>query len=372
MNKKTYKKNNLSKRINRINTEAKEGIYRLREYVAQEFPRNQLEDACDDLKVGTFAFESLLRSGEPNEYLHEIGKFFLKGNLHLSTISFDIVDGCQLRCIGCPNSTYKPKVNPVNIEDIHRRVANINIKEVDRIRLYRYGEPLFHNNLKEVLEIFKVESEFKIGSIVLSTNAQYHNFDSLMPALDSGLLDELSISADGDGTPESYEYYRPPGKWDRLIEFISKVSSYITMNNINTKLTLGTILPTVTTQSKLIADTRMIDKWKKIMQPYNISSYDFRPMLLMPGSSLSDNQTFDTQSDFYKPGNGLCKSVMSKNLYVDGKGFVQPCCHALHVRRIGDLNTTKYTDILFTSFFDFYDELRDKRSQIPGCSVCPQ
>ena len=30
----------------------------------------------------------------------------------LEDVSVDIVDGCNLRCIGCPNSTLKPSVSP--------------------------------------------------------------------------------------------------------------------------------------------------------------------------------------------------------------------------------------------------------------------
>jgi hypothetical protein len=33
---------------------------------------------------------------------------------------FDIVQGCQLRCLGCPNSTLQPKIKRMSREDFER------------------------------------------------------------------------------------------------------------------------------------------------------------------------------------------------------------------------------------------------------------
>ena len=65
----------------------------------------------------------------------------------LEDVSVDIVDGCNLRCIGCPNSTLKPSVHPVPADVVLNRVGNIDVERIKRLRLYRYGEPLFNKQL---------------------------------------------------------------------------------------------------------------------------------------------------------------------------------------------------------------------------------
>lgn len=62
----------------------------------------------------------------------------------LLTCHFDIVNGCQLTCIGCPNSTLQPKVSRISLEDFGRFLGNIDVKAIQLFRLFNYGEPLLH------------------------------------------------------------------------------------------------------------------------------------------------------------------------------------------------------------------------------------
>ena len=71
--------------------------------------------------------------------------------INLGDVSLDIVDGCNLRCIGCPNSTLKPSVHPIPPDVVINRVRNIDVACIKRLRLYRYGEPLFNKQLPEIL-----------------------------------------------------------------------------------------------------------------------------------------------------------------------------------------------------------------------------
>ena len=58
----------------------------------------------------------------------------------------------------------------------------------------------------------------------------------LYKTLSTGLLDNLAISADGDGTKESFELLRPPGKFEILIDFIRSARGFIDKHNIKTTL----------------------------------------------------------------------------------------------------------------------------------------
>src|SRR5512136_2389955 len=49
---------------------------------------------------------------------------------HLFFLHFDIVHGCQLRCIACPNSTLESKIQMVTVEDFGRCLSNIDVERI--------------------------------------------------------------------------------------------------------------------------------------------------------------------------------------------------------------------------------------------------
>ena len=73
--------------------------------------------------------------------------------IEVKKVQFDIVDGCNLRCIGCPNSVSKPSVNPIPTDVLVRRIQNIDVGSIKQINLYRFGEPLFHPELPVILRL---------------------------------------------------------------------------------------------------------------------------------------------------------------------------------------------------------------------------
>ena len=63
----------------------------------------------------------------------------------------DIVHGCQLRCVGCPNSTLLPKVSEVSEADFVAILRNIDVQRIHLLRLFNFGEPLLHRRLSALL-----------------------------------------------------------------------------------------------------------------------------------------------------------------------------------------------------------------------------
>ena len=70
---------------------------------------------------------------------------------HIYTVHFDIVHGCQLRCVGCPNSTLEPKIYRIPVADFSRCLANIDVERIHTLRLYNYGEPLLHKKIASIV-----------------------------------------------------------------------------------------------------------------------------------------------------------------------------------------------------------------------------
>ena len=54
----------------------------------------------------------------------------------------DVVHGCQLRCVGCPNSLLQPKIVPVEPAFFARMLGNVDVERIHTLRLFNFGEPL--------------------------------------------------------------------------------------------------------------------------------------------------------------------------------------------------------------------------------------
>ena len=74
---------------------------------------------------------------------------------HLYTLHFDIVNGCQLRCVGCPNSTLEPKIQRISIDDFDLCMGNIDVERIHTLRLFNYGEPLLHT--RQIRRVMKLD-----------------------------------------------------------------------------------------------------------------------------------------------------------------------------------------------------------------------
>jgi hypothetical protein len=60
----------------------------------------------------------------------------MKGISYLNKLGIDIVHGCQLRCIGCPNSKLRPKIKYMTVDDFDTILKNIDITFLKRLMLF--------------------------------------------------------------------------------------------------------------------------------------------------------------------------------------------------------------------------------------------
>jgi len=142
---------------------------------------------------------------------------------HLYTLHFDIVHGCQLRCVGCPNSTLEPKIQRISVEDFALCLGNIDVERIHTLRLFNYGEPLLHKQLSSIVAQIP-RQRWKASVVEISTNAQWVDWHDFEEALKQEVITRLCVSCDGDGSPEQYEELRPPSKWEKLIEFLDRAA----------------------------------------------------------------------------------------------------------------------------------------------------
>lgn len=242
-------------------------------------------------------------------------------------LGFDIVHGCQLRCIGCPNSTLKPKIRPVTNDVFETCLNNLDVEIINSFRLFNFGEPLLHPDIPSLLTIID-RQKFIARKIEISTNAQHQNFDHLKEIFRTKLLGRMAISCDGNGTPAEYEEQRPPAKWDKLMEFMTKASEY------RAKYSPETVLETTT----ICEDPAGMEKWHSILDPLNIVP-QFRKRW-----NIVDAKDFDEETD-RNVKNEACIYLGTHRMYVDFDGTVGTCCQHPDVAVLGDLTKQTYTEI---------------------------
>jgi wyosine [tRNA(Phe)-imidazoG37] synthetase (radical SAM superfamily) len=110
----------------------------------------------------------------------------------------------------------------MSVTDFELIMKNIDVGYIKRLRLFNFGEPLLHPSLPDILTRIKTSSSPPVRTVEISTNAQHHDFPMLAEIFKTGVLDLLAVSCDGDATKEEYERLRPPGRYEKLIEFLTK------------------------------------------------------------------------------------------------------------------------------------------------------
>jgi radical SAM protein with 4Fe4S-binding SPASM domain len=283
----------------------------------------------------------------------------------LHTFQIDIVHGCQLRCVGCPNSTIMDKVRRVSIPDFRKCVENVDVDFIQYLRLFNFGEPLLHENLSEILEVLR-DQPWRAEVLEISTNAQFCNWEDFASALRVGILNRLVVSCDGDGTPQQYEALRPPSKWEKLIEFLQRAKKLRDQYAPELKLVTRTIVENV----------ESMERWRNVLLPLGWEP-EFRDWKVLPESK--DNMTGRDVlvprdvCTFLAPSSRFSEKYHGEvnQLYVDASGTVVPCCAHPKAADLGNLMHQRATELLASPARQaFIRRLEVDRSVVPICNKC--
>ena len=246
--------------------------------------------------------------------------------LRLQRLGIDIVGGCQLRCVGCPNSTLPHPIRFMSPDTFSRILGNVNVGHVEYLKLYNFGEIMLHNDLLEmVVQIPK--QRFSVRHVEISTNGQCINKD-LEGVIGSNIITRFGVSVDGDCTPEEYERLRPPGKWDKLCEFLRFVQMY-GIKKTRTEFFLKVIC----------TDKASEPKWTSFAARFG-AKVEFRKWRKAADSIMFQGFNVNART-------GPCKHVESTRIrcYVDWNGDVVPCCCHPRASVFGNLKEQKFSEI---------------------------
>lgn len=250
-----------------------------------------------------------------------------------------------MRCVGCPISTLKPKIQYADPDVFSACLKNIDAK-VELLRLFNFGEPMLHPQLPEMVK--RVTN--KVRCLEISTSGQFYDEGKIVETLKLGRLNRLCVSADGNGFPDEYERLRPPAKWDNLIYFMEKVKTLCDKYSPKVELVMRTI------------NTGDPKVWKNICHRRGWHA-QLRKWKRLPGS---ENHTGKT----YIPA-GLCKFFRGNKLYVDFDGTVVPCCRHPRAFVMGNLLEQKYTNLISSKTYKAAKaNLKHNRRTMPICSEC--
>lgn len=284
----------------------------------------------------------------------------------LFSVHFDIVHGCQLRCVGCPNSTLEPRIWSIPVEDFGRCLGNIDVERIHTFRLFNYGEPLLHRQLSAIVgEIPK--QRWKVSVVEVSTNGQWVDWDEFEAMVKLEVVNKLVVSCDGDGTPESYERLRPPSEWEKLVEFLERA-----------RYLRDRWAPAMQLWTRTVIQKRAdAQRWEDFLRPRGWMP-EFRRWMLLPGSK--ENLTgrgvtvprgscvfFADACEFTShPWFGEINQ-----LYLDADGTVVPCCMHPQAGVFGNLKTQKYSEILNGAARRVMKQvMQDNRAAMPVCGRC--
>ncbi|MGJ4925561.1 radical SAM protein [Bradyrhizobium sp. HKCCYLS2038] len=271
----------------------------------------------------------------------------------LTTVHFDVVGGCQLRCVGCPNSGLNPRPEFISPDLFRRCLANIDVQKITLLRLFNYGEPLLHPQLEEIGRSLR-DCPTDINWIEISTNAQCNAEDRLEALVAMGVVNLLTISCDGDGTPAQYEALRPPAKWSKLMSFLSVARD------------LAARYPRLHLRARCVIEAPEDKRrWRDVLKPYGVHP-EFRGWLQLPDSIR------DKARDKVPMGEGGCAIAADPhNLYVDHRGNIVPCCFHPGAAFLGNLGESRYSTLFASEArAAFLDALVSRRADMPVCSRC--
>lgn len=285
---------------------------------------------------------------------------------HLFAVHFDIVHGCQLRCVGCPNSTLKPKIQFISIKDFSQCLRNIDVERIHTFRLFNFGEPLLHQELSGIVaEIPK--QPWKASIIEISTNGQGVNWEEFEKMVKLEIVNRLVVSCDGDGTPESYEHLRQPSKWEIFVEFLER-----------TRYLRDRWAPAMQLKTRTVIQTTSdAQRWENFLRPRGWTP-EFRRWMFLPESQ--ENLT----GRVIEVPPGPCLFFADaweftshpwfgeiNLLYVDVDGTVVPCCMHPRAGVLGNLKIQKYSEVLKGEARQRMKQMmEDNRYKMPVCGSC--
>lgn len=127
---------------------------------------------------------------------------------------------CNLQCSFCNRHEVIGALQHMPVPRFVQLMEKIKDHPITVAKLMGMGEPFLHPKFDEICATFK--QYFPKAFLISATNCQYTQHMAPWFADSLRNIDMLYLSI--DGYEDSYELYRPPSKWEKLIKFLDELS----------------------------------------------------------------------------------------------------------------------------------------------------
>lgn len=272
---------------------------------------------------------------------------------------------CNLQCSFCNREEVIGALKHMKLSDFEIVLDQIKHHPVHTAKLMGMGEPFLHPKFDQICRRFK--ETFPDAFVISATNCQYTIKDSFAESLK--YIDMLYLSI--DGYKDSYEKYRAPSKWDKLIAFLEKLKS---LPRYNCRIVCNYVV-----NPGNIDDIQRV--YDEIVLPYNLVelrlniAQDWSEDKTMPGgysqeqlAYLRDNWQHCIQgkkvwdySDCFWVKNGLYTTV---------DGNVLACCMNTAARPFGNLFVQPIDEIQQSPEFQNVKSGCGSNTPTAHCATC--
>jgi len=183
---------------------------------------------------------------------------------------------CNLSCTFCNRDEVVKKLKHMSLTDWNLVLEKLKDQPIKEAKLMGLGEPFLHPKFSTVCKMFK--DYFPNAFLIVATNCQYKMNDNFKESLK--YIDLLYLSI--DGYKESYEKFRPPSKWSKLITFLDEIKK---INRYGCRITCN-----------YVVNTENIDDISKVKK-HICDAYDLEELRLNIAQDWSEDKSL-SNSDF--------------------------------------------------------------------------
>ena len=183
---------------------------------------------------------------------------------------------CNLSCTFCNRDEVVKKLKHMSLTDWKLVLEKLKDQPIKEAKLMGLGEPFLHPKFSTICKMFK--DYFPNAFLIVATNCQYKMNDNFKESLK--YIDLLYLSI--DGYKESYEKFRPPSKWSKLITFLDEIKK---INRYGCRITCN-----------YVVNTENIDDISKVKK-HICDEYDLEELRLNIAQDWSEDKSL-SNSDF--------------------------------------------------------------------------
>jgi len=271
------------------------------------------------------------------------------------TVYIELTAACNLNCLMCDRKSITRKIGLMDFS-LFRHIIDDAVKiGVREIKLNRFGEPLLHPKLVEMVAYAK---QAGIPSVFFTSNATLMTEELAQRLIRSG-LDRITFSVDG-GTPETYESIRRGAKYFQVVANIERF--------LEVRRRLGSSTPRVIINTIYMRETapefaQIFQQWQPKVDRINI-------LPVAKYGNISDHSPFNRQA--FPQGHRPCHHLFDR-LMIFWDGLVTVCCADINGKlSIGRIQESSLNELWRCPQITRLRELhrRGDFSSLPICAQC--